>query len=251
MKNIINFFFIVLILLTYSCADYNLPKNKTKPERQYFSSNGFALVYDENLFKNKIVNKKINNNKIYVLHKTLKSNTKITITNPINLKVVETKVFKKATYPSIFNVVISKQVANILELDINNPYVEILEIKKNKTFVAKEGSIFEEEKNVANKVPVDEVKMDDITAEKNNTEIKRIESKKFIILISDFYYLESADNLKSELINKIKNSMISVKKITKNKYRLMAGPFDNFNALKTIYISLNNLGFEDLNVYRE
>ena len=45
--------------------------------------------------------------------------------------------------------------------------------------------------------------------------------------------------------------MISVKKITKNKYRLMAGPFDNFNALKTIYISLNNLGFEDLNVYRE
>ena len=43
----------------------------------------------------------------------------------------------------------------------------------------------------------------------------------------------------------------SVKKINDNKYRLSAGPFKNFNALKSIYISLNNLGFEDLNIYRE
>ena len=45
--------------------------------------------------------------------------------------------------------------------------------------------------------------------------------------------------------------MISVKKIAENKYRLMAGPFDNFNALKALYIRLNDLGFEDLNVYKE
>jgi len=32
---------------------------------------------------------------------------------------------------------------------------------------------------------------------------------------------------------------------------LLVGPFNNFNALKTIYISLNNLGFEDLNIYME
>ena len=39
--------------------------------------------------------------------------------------------------------------------------------------------------------------------------------------------------------------------INDNKYRLAVGPFKNFNALKTIYISLNNLGFEELNIYRE
>ena len=93
--------------------------------------------------------------------------------------------------------------------------------------------------------------MDDITVEKNNLEKKQVENKKFIILVSDFYYFESANKLKNELINKIKNNMIYVKKITENKYRLMVGPFDNFNALKTIYIRLNNLGFEDLNVYKE
>ena len=43
---------------------------------------------------------------------------------------------------------------------------------------------------------------------------------------------------------------ISVKKINNKKYRLLAGPFKNFNALKTTYISLNNLGFEILNIYK-
>jgi hypothetical protein len=251
MKKGINFLLIIFLLFGNSCADYKYSQNSKKQQKQYFSSSGFALIYDESLFQNKIVNKKIDNNKIYVLHKFLKSNTKIRITNPNNLKFVETKVYKKAIYPSIFNIIVSEKIATILELDVNNPYVEILEIKKNKTFVAKESNIFDEEKNVANKVPVDEVKMDDITTDKQSLETKEIENKKFIIVISDFYYLESAINLKNELTNKIKNNLILVKKIKENNYRLMAGPFDSFNALKTIYISLNNLGFEDLNVYKE
>ena len=44
---------------------------------------------------------------------------------------------------------------------------------------------------------------------------------------------------------------IFVKKINDNKDRLSAGPFKNFNALKTTYISLNNLGFDDLNIYKD
>ena len=70
-------------------------------------------------------------------------------------------------------------------------------------------------------------------------------------MISDFYYLDSANNLKNELVKEIYISNISVKKINDKKYRLLAGPFKNFNALKTTYISLNNLGFESLNIYRE
>ena len=44
---------------------------------------------------------------------------------------------------------------------------------------------------------------------------------------------------------------MSIKKINDKKYRLFAGPFKNFNALKTVYISLNNLGFENLDIYSE
>ena len=68
--------------------------------------------------------------------------------------------------------VISEKIASILELDQNNPYVEIYEIKKNKTFIANQANTFEEEKNVAEKAPVDEVKMDDITTNKNETKKK-------------------------------------------------------------------------------
>ena len=90
-------------------------------------------------------------------------------------------------------------------MDKNNPYVEIIEIKKNKTFIAKEGNIFEEEKTVVESAPVDEVEIDDLSENQSND----------------------------------------------NKYRLSVGPFKNFNALKSTYISLNNLGFEDLNIHRE
>ena len=57
--------------------------------------------------------------------------------------------------------------------------------------------------------------------------------------------------LMNELIKKTNIKNISVKKINNNKYRLLVGPFENFNALKTTYISLNNLGFESLIVYKE
>ena len=50
---------------------------------------------------------------------------------------------------------LSRSAAFALELDMENPYVEVFETKKNKTFVAKESNTFEEEKNVSKKVPAD------------------------------------------------------------------------------------------------
>ena len=205
---------------------------------------------NENYYKDKVVSKKINNDEIIVMHNTLKINTPVKIINPENSKIIDTKIFKKANYPNIFNAVISKKIATILELDADNPYIEIIETKKNKTFIAKEGNTFDEEKNVAEKVPVNEIKMDDLT--KKDSKVEKSEVKKnFILVISDFYYIDSANNLKKDLLKKININNISVKKINNNKYRLLVGPFENFNALKTTYISLNKLGFESLNIYKE
>ena len=58
----------------------------------------------------------------------------VRITNLKNSKSLDTKIYKKAKYPKIFNVLISKKIASILELDHENPYVEILELKQNKTY---------------------------------------------------------------------------------------------------------------------
>ena len=235
----------------YSCAEYQAAKKIEKAEKHYYSSSGFALIYEDNLYTEKVINKKINNEDLRVMHSFLKTNTPIKIINPENYKFIETKIYKKANYPKIFNVVISKKIASILELDTENPYVEIIETKKNKTFIAKQSNIFEEEKNVSEKAPVNEVKMDDLTKQENKPENKLDKKDNFVLVINDFYYFDSANNLKKILMEKTNFVNISVKKINNNKYRLLAGPFKNFNALKTIYISLNNLGFENLNVYRE
>ena len=246
-----NFFlFLISLLILQSCADIKTIKNV--PEKKYYSSFGFTLVYEEDLFTEKVVSKKINNEDIIVMHSFLKTNTPIKIINPVNQKSIDTKVFKKAEYPKIFNSVISKKISSILDLDESNPYVEILEIKKNKKFVAKKSNTYDEERNVAEKAPVNEITMDTL----NETQVKKKKSKKqkdkkFIIIISDFYYEDSALNLKNELLKNINSNYILVKKISNTKYRLFAGPFKNFNALKTTYISLNNLGFENLNIYTE
>ena len=249
------------ILLLGACANYKIDKPKQVEEKKFYSSKGFALIYSDSLFeqggidkklnKNEIIDNKLNNEQIITMHSLLKKNTIIQIINPENSKVVETKIFKKASYPKIFNIVLSKKIATILELDIDNPYVEVFEVKKNKTFIASEGNIFEEEKNVAEVVPINEVEMDDLSKEQLDIKKKLDKDNNFVLAISDFYYHDSAQNLKKELMIKTKINKFSVKKINANKYRLSVGPFKNFSALKSIYISLSNLGFEDLNVYKE
>ena len=87
--NINKILIILLAICLYSCADYQTQKSDQK---HYYSSSGFVLVYEEDLFNQKIINKKINNDEFVVLHNLLKRNTPIKIINPKNSKTLETKV---------------------------------------------------------------------------------------------------------------------------------------------------------------
>ena len=257
-KTIILFCF---ILVLGACADFKIDKSKPKKERKFYSSKGFALIYNDSLFEeggidkklnnNEIIDNQLNNEEIIALHSSLKKNTLIKIINPDTSIAVETKIFRKAEYPNIFNIVLSKKIATILELNLDNPYVEVFEVKKNKTFIAKESNVFEVEKQVAESAPVDEITMSDLSEEQMDIKKKLDKKNIFVLVISDFYYYDSAQKLKEELTKKIQINNFSVKKINDTKYRLSVGPFKSFNALKSIYISLNNLGFENLNINRE
>jgi len=238
-----------LIFLISSCAEYKITKKDTKTERTLFSSSGFALIYDESLYEEGIINKKIKKDGMIVFHSFLKRNTLIKIINPVNSKVLSTKIYSKANYPDIFVITITKEIAEILDLDLDNPYIEVYEVKKNKTFIAKQQKTFEEEKKVANKAPVEKIEIDDLSKIKTTSSVKKKHS--YILLISDFYYLDSAENLKIELKKKTKLDGFLIKKINNKKYRLYIGPFQNFNSLKSTYISLNKLGFNELRIYKE
>ena len=241
----------ILLFLVNSCADYQTSKIDNKPAKQYYSSSGFALIYEDYLYDQKVVNKKLSNDTLLVMHRNLKKNTPIQLINPINEKMIETKIYKIADYPKLFNVVINNKVASFLDLDLKNPYIEIIELKKNKKFVAKKGNTFDEEINVAEKAPVNEVEVNDLSNSDTTYKTKPEKENNYVLIVSDFYYKDSAINLMNELKKKINSNNFIVKKISDNKYRLSLGPFKNFNALKSTYISINNLGFENLNILME
>ena len=109
MNLIYKILFFLLILFTTQCANYNNVKKSQETDKKYYSSIGFALIYDDSLLDQGILNKKIDNNEIIVLHSFLKRNTPVKLTNPDNLMSIDAKVYKNANYPKIFNVVISKK----------------------------------------------------------------------------------------------------------------------------------------------
>ena len=243
-----NLNYIYLFVFLFSCTqDMKIIKKHLKVIEPTYSSKGFALIYEDAIFENEIVNKKLNNDQDYVLHPFLKNNTLVNISNPLNSKSLTAKIRETIEYPSIYTVVITKKMAESLDLDINNPYVEVLTIKKNEKFIAKKASIFEEEKNVANKVPVTSININDLSVSTTKSEVKK-KKPSYIIDIAEFYFIESAETVKNRFEKEANLTNIKIKKISENKFKVYFGPYISFASMKETYFSLNELGFENLDI---
>ena len=243
-------FFIIFLCLT-NCTTGSLIKNKpSQLTINGYSNKGFTLVYSDNLYKQKIINKKIQERSLIIFQKNLKINTQVKITNILNNKSVIATVGKDAMYPSFNNSVISIRLAEELDLDINQPYIEVLEIIENSVFVAKKAKTYEEEKTVALKAPVNNISINDLNIVKKNNE-KNLNIKfSFIIKIADFYFNDTAlimlNRIKSE--SSIKDARI--KKISDNKYRVYLGPFSNINTLQKSFNDISILQFENIEIIK-
>ena len=66
---------ILMLVPLINCAGYEKKKSTKSDERIYYSSSGFALIYNDSLYENEVINKKINNDQILLLHANLKRNT--------------------------------------------------------------------------------------------------------------------------------------------------------------------------------
>ena len=235
------FSFLFLLIFFTSCANYNSNYSAKKS----FYSQGFAYVYDENDFKNKIVSKRFKNENLEISHSFLKPGSLIRITNPENNKALTLRINKRSSYPDFYKILFTEAVANKLKINKNVPFVEIQEIKKNESFVATKAKIFDEEKNVHNKAPVTNVKISNLSSIKKS---KKNKINKFSIIIAEFYNKESAINLKNDLKLKLNNKKIYIIKSGDNKYKLLSGTYNSVNLLKNDYIVLKKYGFEDLDI---
>lgn len=244
------FKYFFLIFFLFSCVeDVKLINRNNIQVKKTFISKGFTLIYNDNLIKNKTIKKRIDGREYVILHSFLERNTYVKIINPINSRTVIAKVKYKTKYPIIYNSVITNRIAEELELNYEDPYVEIIEIRKNDTFIAKKAKTFDEEKNVANKAPVTDININVISNEPENTEIMS-KKNEYIINIGEYYYLDSAKVVKNRLINEANLTNVKIKKISKNKFRVYVGSYYLFNAMKNPYFAISKLGFEHLDVIK-
>tara|TARA_Y100001970_G_scaffold229891_1_gene285274 strand:+ start:1960 stop:2715 length:756 start_codon:yes stop_codon:yes gene_type:complete len=244
---------LIFIIFLYSCEAKNINYSDRNIETPniLFSNKGFALVFDESLKKKKIVNKKIDNRSLIIFQKNLKINTNVKITNLLNNKSVLAKVGGNSKYPNFYNSVISGRIYQELDLDKNEPYVEIVTVSTNSTFIAKKTKIYEEEKEVADKAPVEGISIKDLS--KNQKKIKKTKDKsefKYIIKIADFYYKKTAEMMQTRIKDELNINYSKVLKLSNTNYRVYLGPFHNLKSLKNAYDDINPLNFENIEIIK-
>jgi hypothetical protein len=247
-------FLFIIFISALSCAEQTKKINYSKKFKNY-SNKGFALVYDEKLFKNKFINKKLNDRSLLIFNNVLEMETPIRVTNLINGKYLIAKVGKNAVYPLFYNSVVSKRIASELEIDLNEPYIEVKTLNQKNSFIIAKAKTFDEEKEVADKVPVEKINIKNIAINENKTKLVTNKSKskvsfKYIIKIADFFFESSAEILKNRLLNEHNISNLKIKKMSKNSYRIYKGPFNNLDSIKREYTDIIKLNFENIEIIK-
>ena len=236
---------IIIIFLLTSCAQNysNLKSNKS------YISKGFAYIYNEQDFIDKIIKKKLDNNSLQIAHNKIRPGSLIKITNIKTNDSIILKNSKRFEYPDFYKILITKPVAEEINLEIDLPLVEIIEVKKNKSFIAKKTKIFKEEEKIHNNAPVETVTINNIS-KKQKVEKKAINDK-FYIIIAEFYSKDSANLLKKRITQELRNfdtKKLYINSKKSNKITLLSGPYTSINLMKNDYIQLKNFGFEELDI---
>jgi hypothetical protein len=215
-----------------------------------YTAKGLAYVYNDKDFIEKIIKVKMNNEIAQISHQNLRTGTLIKLSNPRNNKSIVLKNIKRIKYPDFYKVLITKPVAEELNLNLNLPILEIIEIKKNKSFIAKKAKIYNEEKKIPSKAPVASVQISNISKNKKNKTTKIIDE--IYIHIGTFYSVDTAKFLRQRIIKDVpdlKIKKLKINKINNKETQLISGPYSSVNLLKNDYIKLINFGFEELDIF--
>jgi uncharacterized membrane-anchored protein len=240
------FSILILFFFTLSCSTHYTKLDNRKP----YNSTGFAYIYNEYDYVNKKLKKKLNNELLQISHKDLKAGTLIKLINPKSKETLVLKNFKNIQYPDFYKIIITKPVAIKLNINEELPLIEVLEIKKNKSFIAEKAKIYQEEKKISSKAPVTSVKIANISKKKAN--IEKINSNNIYIFIASFYTNEAANLLKQRIITEIPKydvNKLKIKKKNSKEFEVLSGPYKSINLLKNDYIEIKIFGFEELDIF--
>ena len=240
------FSLLVCAFFLISCSSHYTKLDNRKP----YNATGLAYIYNLEDYEKKIINKKLNNELLQISHKNLKVGTLVKLINPKNNESLVIKNSKKIKYPDFYKILITKPVAEKLSIFGDLPLIEVLEIKKNKSFIAEKAKMHQEERKISSKAPVDSVKIANISKKKNN--IKKNKSDNIYIFIASFYSNEAANLLKQRIITETPNydiKNLTIRKKNSKEFEVLSGPYKSINLLKNDYIELKIFGFEELDIF--
>ena len=243
------FILLYLFILINSCTSYNSKEiSSNYPILEKFTNSGFTLIFNNDLYKDKVITKKINERDLIIFQRNLKKGTAVKISNPFNEKTIIAKVGDNAVYPNFNNSVVSIRIANELEIDINEPYIILEEIRDNALFIAKKSKTFDEEKKVADKAPVDSISVNDLNEKIEKKIVIKKKNFSYIVKIADFYYKKTADEMANRIKIELNLNTVGINKINENKFRVFLGPYTSLNSLQIAYNSIEGLGFENIEI---
>ncbi len=241
--------FIIFLFFLNSCEQTLSKKSRiiSFDQTDRYKNLGFALIYNDNL-KNI---KKIESRSLNIYHKSLKKKSMVKITNPVNGNSLIAQVkSNKVKFSNFYNSILSPRIAEELELDNKEPYIEINLISQNSSFVAKKAKTFEEESKVAEKAPIDGIQINDLNKKKIKKKPKKNITFSYSIKVADFYYQDTA----KLMLNKIKKQAdiknLNIIELSKTKYRLLIGPFNDIKSLQINFDKMDLFNFENLEVLR-
>ena len=232
----------------FSCENSNNNfNNKEFKINERYKNIGFTLISNDKLDNVKSLDQR----SLDIYHKSLKKKSTVKITNPKNGKYLIARVkSNRVKFSDFYNSVVSNRIAETLELNLEDPYIEILLIPKNSTFVAKKAKTFDEEKEVADKAPIDGIVINDLNKKKTMKKNIKSEGFSYSIKLADFYYKNTAlmmiDRIKQETL--LENYKII--ELSKTKYRVLIGPFNDIKSIQESFDKIKSLNFENIEILK-
>jgi hypothetical protein len=243
-----SYILLLLSLLLFNCDQTisNNSKKKSFSIEKKYSNTGFALIYNSDLLDIK----KLENRSLDIYHNSLKKRSIVKIINPKNGKFLMAEVkSNKVKFSSFYNSILSPRIAEELDLNSNEPYIQLILVAKNSTFIAKKAKTFDEERIVAEKAPVDGIQINDLNETMIEKKINEIIFS-YSIKVADFYYKDTAISMMNRIKNEASINNLSIRELSKTKYRVLIGPFNDIKTLRDSFEKMNYFKFENLEIIK-
>ena len=103
---------------------------------------------------------------------------------------------------------------------------------------------------VAEKAPVDGIQINDLN--KIKVKKKKIKEKAFSysIKVADFYYKDTATSMLTRIKIETGINNLSIRELSKTKYRVLIGPFNDIKTLRDSFEKMNYFKFENLEIIK-